>query len=200
MDMTVDTVKNVTGVIAASVPVPILVAIVVVVISTILMLLVLLLGQSTRKTLLLCGITNSGKTLMFVELAVGHSVKTVTSMKENVHEIAIPGFPVQLVEIPGSDRIRKTILDNYLKVRSSSAYACIPTFIITIAKEDVPYMIFVVDSSSFMKECREVAEFLYDILSTKEVVKRGKRFSLLIACSKQDIPTAKSSQVIKVII
>lgn len=52
-----------------------------------------------------------------------------------------------------------------------------------------------VDSSRFQKEVKEVAEFLY-ILLTDPVVHRSK-LRLLVVCNKQDVALAKSAKVIQ---
>ena len=50
-------------------------------------------------------------------------------------------------------------------------------------------VIFVVDSSTFSKKTRDVAEFLYDALCESP-----KTVPFLVACNKQDVHLAKSSQ------
>ena len=51
-------------------------------------------------------------------------------------------------------------------------------------------VVVVVDSESFPKQSRDVAELVYEVL-----VDVPSNASVLIACNKQDMPTAKSAQV-----
>ena len=56
-------------------------------------------------------------------------------------------------------------------------------------------IVFVVDSLTFRQEFREVAEFLYELLTSKKAA-RGA-VPLLVACNKQDIVTASDIATIK---
>lgn len=51
-------------------------------------------------------------------------------------------------------------------------------------------VVFVVDSGTFPKTQRDVAELLYDVL-----LRLPKSVPLLVACNKQDVAVAKSEQV-----
>ena len=53
----------------------------------------------------------------------------------------------------------------------------------------------VIDSVSFQRDVRNVAELVYDLLSD-DVIRRGK-VPVLFACNKQDIALAKGCSVIK---
>ncbi|XP_068601847.1 LOW QUALITY PROTEIN: signal recognition particle receptor subunit beta [Brachionichthys hirsutus] len=80
-----------------------------------------------------------------------------------------------LIDLPGHDSLRAQYLEKF----KSSARA----------------IVFVVDSAIFQKEVRDVAEFLY-ILLTDTVIARNVP-TLLVACNKQDITMAKSAKLIQ---
>jgi len=81
------------------------------------------------------------------------------------------------VDVPGHDKIRRQLFDQH--------------------KAKAKAIIYVVDSSSFSKEAKDVAEFLYDIVCDPSVASRRKKLPILIACSKQDVNLAKSVEVIR---
>jgi len=138
-------------------------------------------GSSKRHSVVLLGVSDVGKTLLFSHLTSGHGVDTYTSMKENIVDgvqFRDGGRKYRLIDLPGADRIRKIHFEQSIK------------------NEDVSAVIYVVDSSTFQKDCRETAEFLYEILSHPQIVKQ-RRLPILIACNKQDNPLSKSAQVIR---
>lgn len=51
-------------------------------------------------------------------------------------------------------------------------------------------IVFVVDSATFGKKAKDVAELAYDV-----IYESSKRIPMLMACNKQDISIAKSSKV-----
>jgi len=141
-------------------------------------------GSSKRgkRCVVILGVSDAGKTLIFSHLTTGHGVNTYTSMKENaIDGVAFrdDGRKYRVVDLPGADRIRKTFFDQHMK------------------KEDVAALIYVIDSSTFQKDCRETSEFLYEVLSHPTVVKQRKRLPVLIVCNKQDSPLSKGVQVIR---
>ncbi|CAG9786624.1 unnamed protein product [Diatraea saccharalis] len=127
-----------------------------------------------RTCILLAGLSDSGKTLLFVRLAYSQYRQTFTSMKENVEEY-ITTKSLRLVDLPGQERLRNKFFDQY--------------------KNSAKAIIYVIDSVTIQKEIRDVAEYLYTILLDSVV--RGNNPPLLILCNKQDQPLAKGSQVIK---
>ncbi|XP_078480462.1 signal recognition particle receptor subunit beta, partial [Lampetra planeri] len=80
-----------------------------------------------------------------------------------------------LIDLPGHDSLRSQYLEKF----KSAARA----------------IVFVVDSAIFQKEVRDVAEFLY-VLLTDTVISRNAPV-LLVACNKQDITMAKSAKLIQ---
>uniref|UniRef100_A0A914X1X7 Signal recognition particle receptor subunit beta n=2 Tax=Plectus sambesii TaxID=2011161 RepID=A0A914X1X7_9BILA len=129
-------------------------------------------------TILLVGLTDSGKTLIFSKLINGRAVATYTSMKENEYpsyEVANGSRKVKLVDVPGADRLRQRLQSHWLGKEGAT----------------VKGIVCVVDSATFSKRAKDVAEFLYDVLY------ESKRVPLLVACNKQDQSIAKSAEAIK---
>ncbi|XP_063364013.1 signal recognition particle receptor subunit beta [Cydia amplana] len=128
-----------------------------------------------RRSVLLTGLSDSGKTLLFVRLAYSQYRQTFTSMKENVEDYAVGSKTLKLVDLPGQERLRNKFFDQY--------------------KSSAKGIVYVVDSETVQKEIRDVAEYLYTILSDPTVQSNSP--PVLILCNKQDLPLAKGSQVIK---
>jgi len=145
------------------------------------LVLILLITKRKRfgRGILLCGTCDSGKTTLFSQLMTGKPVESYTSMKENMSVLALAGCrPVNLVDIPGHERLRDTILTKYV----GSARG----------------IIYVVDSSVVSKQIRDITEFLFNILSTPEVYSGRPR--VLIACNKQDMGLVKGATVIQTLL
>ncbi|XP_033103893.1 signal recognition particle receptor subunit beta-like isoform X2 [Anneissia japonica] len=133
-------------------------------------------GRGGRNSVLLVGLSGAGKTLLFSRLMYNKDAVTFTSTKENAgSHMTLSKKVVNLVDIPGNIRQRQQYLDQY----------------ITQARG----LVFVIDSAAFQKEVKEVAEYLYNILSNATFYKMSPK--LLIMCNKQDITLSKSAQVIK---
>ncbi|CAG0902521.1 unnamed protein product [Darwinula stevensoni] len=81
---------------------------------------------------------------------------------------------VDLVDIPGSERIRDLNLDPY--------------------RANIRGVVFFVDSLTIQKEIRDVAECLYNILSDEVI--HASSPPLLLFCNKHDQALAKSGSVI----
>ncbi|CAF0889453.1 unnamed protein product [Didymodactylos carnosus] len=138
-------------------------------------------------SLLLCGITNSGKTVLFSRLTTNRARRTVTSMSTNrgIANIAISTnrqlkrtVVIPVIDIPGNYRIRQRELDS----NKSSAKA----------------IIFVVDNTNVVHECKDVADYLYDILIDKHF--RQQRIPLLIFFNKQDQLSDNSIRLVKTLL
>ncbi|PNJ39805.1 SRPRB isoform 1, partial [Pongo abelii] len=80
-----------------------------------------------------------------------------------------------LIDLPGHESLRLQFLERF----KSSARA----------------IVFVVDSAAFQREVKDVAEFLYQVLTDSMGLKNTPSF--LIACNKQDIAMAKSAKLIQ---
>ncbi|ERE74466.1 serotransferrin-like protein [Cricetulus griseus] len=85
------------------------------------------------------------------------------------------GNSLTLIDLPGHESLRLQFLDRF----KSSARA----------------VVFVVDSATFQREVKDVAEFLYQVLIDSMGLKKTPSF--LIACNKQDIAMAKSAKLIQ---
>lgn len=133
--------------------------------------------RSKADTFLLLGLSDSGKTRIFGKIANKNiEPVTYTSFQENVLDIDVKGAHLKVVDFPGAERLRKQLLERWLMKERSSLRG----------------IVFIVDSSSFSKRSRDVAEFLYDV-----VLESGKKIPVVVACNKQDHGLAKSSQVIR---
>ncbi|XP_026734263.1 signal recognition particle receptor subunit beta [Trichoplusia ni] len=131
--------------------------------------------RQQRNSVLLMGLSDSGKTLLFVRLAYSQYRQTFTSMKENVEEYLTSSNNLKIVDLPGQERLRNKFFDQY--------------------KGSAKAIVFVIDSVTIQKEIRDVAEYLYTVLSDPTIQSNSP--PLLILCNKQDQPLAKGSQVIK---
>ncbi|KAM3965266.1 signal recognition particle receptor beta [Aphomia sociella] len=128
-----------------------------------------------RQSVLLTGLSDSGKTLLYVRLAYSQYRQTFTSMRENVEEYITSNSTLRIVDLPGQERLRNKFFDQY--------------------KNSAKAIVYVIDSVTIQKEIRDVAEYLYTILS--DPVIQSNNPPILILCNKQDQPLAKGSQVIK---
>ncbi|KAH8307110.1 hypothetical protein KR044_005043 [Drosophila immigrans] len=129
-----------------------------------------------RRDFLLTGLSEAGKSAIFMQLVHGKFPETFTSIKENVGEYCSGQQSGRLVDIPGHYRVRDKCFELY--------------------KRNAKAIIFVVDSVSVQKDIRDVADSLYTILSDSAT----QPCSVLILCNKQDQTTAKSAQVIKTLL
>ncbi|KAJ1356962.1 hypothetical protein KIN20_014957 [Parelaphostrongylus tenuis] len=133
--------------------------------------------KSRADTILLIGLSDSGKTRIFAKIAnKNNEPVTYTSFQENIMDIDVKGAQLKLVDFPGAERLRKQLVEKWLKKGRSSLRG----------------IVFVVDSSTFSKRSRDVAEFLYDV-----ILESGKKIPVVVVCNKQDHELSKSSQVIR---
>lgn len=128
--------------------------------------------------LLLCGLSNAGKTLLFLRLVKNLAKQTVTSAVTNrdfmdieVSSTNKSAKKIEVIDIPGNSRIRE---------REFSAN-----------KLSAKAILFVVDSTTIQDESKEVADYLYDILREKSF--RYQRVPILIFCNKQDLNNGNES-------
>ncbi|XP_030633076.1 signal recognition particle receptor subunit beta [Chanos chanos] len=149
-----------------------------VVVITIVFLKYFLGGQTTRSAVLLVGLCDSGKTLLFSRLLLGKFKRTQTSITESsaVYKAKNErGTSWTLIDLPGHESLRLQFLDRF----KGSARA----------------IVFVIDSAIFQKEVRDVAEFLYFLLTDSVISKNAP--TVVVACNKQDITMAKSAKLIQ---
>ncbi|XP_012528585.1 signal recognition particle receptor subunit beta [Monomorium pharaonis] len=151
-----------------------------------LMILVLFIFWRKRKsagnTILLMGLSDSGKTLIYTRifyakiLSCAKLCQTYRSMKENIGTITVNNRSLKLVDIPGDERLRNKYFDKY--------------------KSSVKGLVYVIDSVTIQKEIKDVAEYLYNLLSDSDI----KNVPVLILCNKQDQTMAKGCAVIKTLL
>lgn len=138
-------------------------------------------SPSNKNLVLILGVSNSGKTTLFSQLVHKKQLFTQTSITQNSGTAVISKTDsakekrVDLVDIPGNDKVRRKFLDTY--------------------KKNAKALIFVVDSSTLQKDLKDVATYLYDILTDDQLSK--SKLKLLIVSNKQDIEFAKGESVVK---
>ncbi|KAH0988006.1 hypothetical protein GBA52_015183 [Prunus armeniaca] len=151
--------------------------------TSFLLLLVRLFKRPKANTILLTGLSGSGKTVLFYQLRDGSSHHgTVTSMEPNEGTFVLHSEkskngkenPVHLIDVPGHSRLRAK-LDDVLPQAAG--------------------IVFVVDALEFLPNCRAASEYLYDILTKVSVVR--KKIPVLILCNKTDKVTAHSKEFIR---
>lgn len=152
-------------------------------VTLILSVIVRLSKKKKSNTIILAGLSGSGKTVLFYQLQDGSSHQgTVISMEPNEGTFVLHSElnkkvnirPVHIVDLPGHSRLRPK-LDDYLPQSAG--------------------LVFVVDALEFLSTCRAAAEYLYDILTEATVVK--KKVPVLILCNKTEKVTAHSKEFIR---
>ncbi|NXN68019.1 SRPRB protein, partial [Himantopus himantopus] len=134
--------------------------------------------RSGRKAVLLLGLCDAGKTLLFARLLTGRYRDTQTSITDSsaVYRVSNDkSANVTLIDLPGHESLRLQFLERF--------------------KAAARAIVFVVDSVAFQREVKDVAEFLYQVLVDSTVLKNTP--ALLIACNKQDVTMAKSAKLIQ---
>lgn len=134
--------------------------------------------KSSRRGVLLIGLCDSGKTLLFVRLLTGNYRNTQTSITDSsaVYKVSNDkGSSVTLIDLPGHESLRLQFLEKF--------------------KAAARAIVFVVDSVAFQREVKDVAEFLYQVLTDCTLLRNAP--PLLIACNKQDVTMAKSAKLIQ---
>lgn len=94
--------------------------------------------KAKRTDVLLAGLCDAGKTLLYSLVLNGSEVETFTSLKENFGFLTLQNGIVRLVDLPGHERLRLRLLNTY--------------------KNSTKAITFVVDSSTIQKEIKDVAE------------------------------------------
>ncbi|KAI1235745.1 hypothetical protein IHE44_0001829, partial [Lamprotornis superbus] len=134
--------------------------------------------RSSRKAVLLLGLCDAGKTLLFARLLSGRYRDTQTSITDSsaVYRVSQDkSTNVTLIDLPGHESLRLQFLERF--------------------KAAARAIVFVVDSVAFQREVKDVAEFLYQVLVDSTVLRNAP--ALLIACNKQDVTMAKSAKLIQ---
>ncbi|KAJ3709116.1 hypothetical protein LUZ61_012821 [Rhynchospora tenuis] len=161
-------------------------AVAVLIITFIFFLVFSFLRTSKSNTIVLAGLSGSGKTVLFQQVRDGSSHQgTVTSMEPNDDTFVLHSdlseekkkkkpVPLHLIDVPGHPRL-KPKLDDYLPQAAG--------------------LVFTVDAQDFLYNYQAAAEYLYDILTKAILVK--KKIPVLILCNKTDKVTAHSKEFIK---
>ncbi|KAM5554171.1 hypothetical protein ABKV19_026087 [Rosa sericea] len=164
-------------------PTQIYAALAILLVTSVLLLLGRLFKRQKANTILLSGLSGSGKTVLFYQLWDGSAHQgTVTSMEPNERTFVLNSEkskngklkPVHLVDVPGHSRLRPK-LDEFLPQAAG--------------------IVFVVDALEFLPNLRAASEYLYDLLTKASVVK--KKIPILILCNKTDKVTAHSKEFIR---
>lgn len=104
-----------------------------------LVIIFLIKKRKTKRTdVVLAGLCDSGKTLLFSMILNGSEIETFTSLKENFGFLTLQSGIVRLLDLPGHERLRLRLLDSY--------------------KKSTKAVVYVVDSSTVQKEIKDVAE------------------------------------------
>lgn len=94
--------------------------------------------KSARTDILLTGLSESGKTYLFSQLLFAEHKETFSSIATNVAEYNSDQGPIRFVDIPGNERLRYKFFDDFKYMARG--------------------IIFVIDSVTFQKDVRDVAE------------------------------------------
>lgn len=138
-------------------------------------------SPSNRNLVLILGVSNSGKTTLFTQLVYRKVMNTQTSMTQNSGTAVFAKTDsckekkVELVDIPGNDKVRKKFFDMY--------------------KKNAGALVFVVDSSTLQKDLKDFALYMYEVFTDEQLTKL--KMNVLIVCNKQDIEFAKGQSVIR---
>jgi len=156
----------------------ILVGLIVVLVST-LLIIIWTRKRSSRRGVLVLGSCEAGKTTLLAQLIHNKPVETYTSMKENTGSFVNGrGTLLHMVDIPGHERVRAALLDKF----QASARG----------------IIYVVDSGTVSKQVRDVAEFLFKVLSSPLI--HSARPSLLVVANKQDQIMVKNKDAVQALL
>lgn len=118
--------------------------------------------RSLRDGILLLGINDSGKTALFYKLTNNADVKSMSSIIENVGSIKISNKTEKIIDIPGHEKIRNTILSKYKEnAKWELALSCHDNAPIFRA------LLFVLDSQTILANIHDISEwvslFCYDV-------------------------------------
>ncbi|ORX55989.1 P-loop containing nucleoside triphosphate hydrolase protein [Piromyces finnis] len=135
-------------------------------------------NREKKDTFIITGICDSGKTSLYLRLRNDKVMETHTSITENEGRFPLAQEDEEkvfhVIDFPGHYKLRYKYQD-----------------FTPITKG----VIFVIDSATFIKNEREVTEYLYEILANKYISEN--EVSILIACNKQDYLIALPKERIK---
>ncbi|KAI8096152.1 signal recognition particle receptor beta subunit-domain-containing protein [Halteromyces radiatus] len=123
--------------------------------------------QQNKNTVLILGISDVGKSALFFLLTFGRVTSTITTMTENEGTLVLDNKKINLVDIPGHERVRHRYTD-----------------FVPVTKR----IVFMVDSTTIVRQIRPTAEYLYQVLAQPTV--QAQATPILILCNKYDMITA----------
>ena len=143
-------------------------------VSSVVLLITVMSRKKKDKEVCIIGLNGSGKTKLFYKICTKQTYSTITSMEKNEFQLAFGNKKVNLTDLPGHPRIRTEVIS-------------------TIKNADA--LIFTVDSKTIFSQISDIANFLYDIFSLKEIYTR--KIPILIASTKTDLEGSRSIEIIK---
>ena len=136
-----------------------------------------LLRKSKNRSVLIMGRTGAGKTRLLCKLCSNTCPITLTSIQPTTLEYThsqVRKHSLLLVDIPGDGRVRSKYLSEQKSLR-------------------IVGVLFMIDSLVFETSKEEVADILFELLSSKQF----KKTPILFACNKQDLSPKVSCEAIK---
>lgn len=140
----------------------------------VIVLVVIIKRDKRPNNVYIVGCLGSGKTKLFYRLTSKQIQATVTSQTENRFSLIIKNKIINLIDEPGHARVKTQVLTS---IRDSKA------------------IIFVIDSETVLSQMSDIANLLYDILSTPDIIKN--RVPVLIVGAKTDLHNARPIDVIR---
>jgi len=137
--------------------------------------------KSRAPVVLMVGIPGAGKTAATSRLVYGEMSETRTSQAENVvPDVELgEGLRAMVVDTPGHQRVR-SVWHNYVGRGAGSQAAT--------------HIVFMINSVDVRSEAKQIAEFLFDVLSDPET--QDEEIPVLLLCTKSDMQTALPVQTI----
>ncbi|CAG2215141.1 SRP102 [Mytilus edulis] len=131
-------------------------------------------GKSNKRSgVLVLGICESGKTLLYTRVELQDTFCNASN--SGSYQVQGKNKSLRIIDVPGHERLRQTMLNQYKSLARG--------------------IIFMIDSSTLQKEIKDVADFLYTALSDSVISYNIP--PVLIACNKQDLLTSKGAEVIR---
>ncbi|KAJ3152128.1 hypothetical protein HDU86_005973 [Geranomyces michiganensis] len=139
-----------------------------------------------RDKVLITGLSEAGKTVLYMQLRYGGIVATHTSIETNESRFPLPtasstpttpGPSVHLVDLPGHEKLRFKYTEH---IASTGG------------------IIFVLDSTTISRDLRPAAEYLYDILVNRYT--QRNEVPLLILCNKSELLMALPIEKIRTLL
>ncbi|EGC39588.1 hypothetical protein DICPUDRAFT_147655 [Dictyostelium purpureum] len=126
-------------------------------------------GVSTKKVkrgnnIIILGLSNSGKTALFLDLTLEKEIATHTSISPNNGVYQVNSKKLPIIDVPGNEKIK----------------ASLPKIL-----QNAGCIIYTIDVTEFIDNATQEAQYLYDILTNESVF--SKRIPIMIFINKMDI-------------